>query len=458
VAFKFFKDGEAIPVAHKEIPCHIIFDIKMDFTWKARFVAGDHKTDPPTSMTYSSVVSRGSVWIGFLIAALNGLDVLAADIGNAYINADVREKVYFIAGDEFGDTRKGKPVVIVKALYGLKTSGAAWCAHFADTLHSLGYTSSLADPDVWYRADSKPNGFEYYSYILVYADDILVISHDAKTIMSTIAQRFRLKDGYAEPTRYLGATIQKQAIANVEMELAKEGKQLQGRYSTPMSPNYRPELDYSPFLNDRPAQFYMELIGILRWIVELGRMDIIVDVSLLSSYTMQPRVGHLDQVFYIFGYLKRNKHATLIFNKPQVDWNESSFQTNDWTDFHPDAKALLPLNAPAPRGNVVQINCFVDAAHAGNQITRHSQTGVLIFLNRTPIIWYSKAHNTIETSMFGSEFTALQIAVELLESLRYKLWMFGIPLEGPVNTFCDNSSVITLQQCLSQHLRKSIIQ
>jgi len=65
IAFKFLEDGEPIPIGHKEIPCHIIFNIKMDFTRKARFVAGGHKTDPPTSLTYSSVVSRDSVRIGF---------------------------------------------------------------------------------------------------------------------------------------------------------------------------------------------------------------------------------------------------------------------------------------------------------------------------------------------------------------------------------------------------------
>ncbi len=75
-------------------------------------------------------------------------------------------------------------------------------------------------------------------------------------------------------------------------------------------------------------------------------------------------------------------------------------------------------------------------------MTRRSKTGILIFLNRTPIIWYSKAQNTVETSTFGAELTAMRIAVELLESLRYKLKMFGIPLEGPVNTFCDISSVV----------------
>ncbi len=75
----------------------------MDFTRKARFVAGGHMTDPPTEITYSTVVSRDSVRIGFLIAALNDLDLVAADIGNAYLQAETKEKIYAIAGPEFGE-------------------------------------------------------------------------------------------------------------------------------------------------------------------------------------------------------------------------------------------------------------------------------------------------------------------------------------------------------------------
>jgi hypothetical protein len=474
-AFKFLAQGDSPPIGYKKIPCHMVFDIKMDFTRKARFVAGGHTTDPPSSLTYSSVVSRDSVRIALLVVALNNLDILAADIGNAYINAEAREKVYFIAGNEFGEARKGQTIIITRALYGLKSSGAAWRAHMAETLHSLGYTSSLADPDVWYRAECKPNGFEYYGYVLVYVDDILVISHAPKGTMESIAKFYRLKDGYASPTRYLGATIRKwrilgdedashwglssdeyikQAIANVELELEREGKRLQGRYSTPMSTNYRPELDFSPFLSDAASTYYIELIGILRWAVELGRIDIMIDVSMLSRYSMQPRMGHLDQVFHIFGYLKRNKRAAIVFDEQRVDWNESAFQQHDWIDFYRNAKESLPPNAPPARGNPVQINCFVDADHAGNRITRRSQTGILIFLNRAPIIWYSKAQNTVETSSFGSEFVAMRIAVELLESLRYKLRMFGIPLEGPANVFCDNNSVVTNTTLPSSTLKK----
>jgi len=135
VAFKFLDDDDSVPVGYKQIPCHIIFDIKMDFSRKACFIAGGHKTDPPSTITYSNVVSRDSVRIAFLIAALKNLDVLSADIGNAYINAKVREQIYFIAGDEFGPLQKGKPVIIVKALYSLKTSGAAWRVHLAVTIN-----------------------------------------------------------------------------------------------------------------------------------------------------------------------------------------------------------------------------------------------------------------------------------------------------------------------------------
>jgi hypothetical protein len=148
-AFNILEKGASPPIGSKWIPCHMIFDIKMDFTRKARFVAGGHVTDPPSSITYSSVVARDSVCLAFLIAALNDLDILSADIGTAYLNAPTREKVHTTCGIEFGVPAQGCIAVIVRALYGLKSSGAAWRAMFAGTLQDLQYKSSLADPDVW---------------------------------------------------------------------------------------------------------------------------------------------------------------------------------------------------------------------------------------------------------------------------------------------------------------------
>jgi hypothetical protein len=89
------------------------------------------------------------------------------------------------------------------------------------------------------------------------------------------------------------------------------------------------------------------------------------------------------------------------------------------------------------------MSCFVDADHAGNLATRRSHTGILLFLNKAPIVWYSKRQNTVETSTFGSELVALRIATEMIESLRYKLRMFGIPIDGATDIFCDNKGVVT---------------
>jgi hypothetical protein len=81
-------------------------------------------------------------------------------------------------------------------------------------------------------------------------------------------------------------------------------------------------------------------------------------------------------------------------------------------------------------------------AHATDLVTRRSSTGILFYFNGTPINWYAKRQNTIESSTFGSEFVALKIATEMNEALRYKLCMFGVHIDGPSNGFCDNNSVI----------------
>mmetsp|Transcript_25131 Transcript_25131/g.35990 ORF Transcript_25131/g.35990 Transcript_25131/m.35990 type:complete len:379 (-) Transcript_25131:1183-2319(-) len=195
IAFDIRSDDKP-PPGYQFIPHNIIFEIKMDFTRKARLVAGGHKTAPPTELTYSSVVSRESVRIGFVLAQLNEVDIMAAEVGNAYLNAKTKEKVYIITGPEFGAVDQGKVVVIVRALYGLKLSGVMWRSHFAANLRNLGFNSSLEDPNVWFRPATKEDGSEYYEYLLVYVDDLLIISHQANTILQALEDhfRYRLKD------------------------------------------------------------------------------------------------------------------------------------------------------------------------------------------------------------------------------------------------------------------------
>jgi hypothetical protein len=106
-------------------------------------------------------------------------------------------------------------------------------------------------------------------------------------------------------------------------------------------------------LSPKAANFYQQLIGMLRWTVELERIDIHLAVTLLSSYMMSPREGHLIKVLRIVSYLKYNVNSTMIFDHFPVNWDEEAFPKHDWSTFYFDAKEELPPNMPEARGNPV---------------------------------------------------------------------------------------------------------
>jgi hypothetical protein len=123
-------------------------------------------------------------------------------------------------------------------------------------------------------------------------------------------------------------------------------------------------------------------------------------------------------------------------------FDDRAFNVCDWSEFYPDAEEAIPHNVPEARGNGVVTSSFVDSDHAGCKETRRSHTGVILYVNKAPILWYSKHQNTVKTSTFGSEFCAMKIAIDMIEGLCYKLRMMGLPLNGPTSVFCDNQSVV----------------
>jgi len=196
IAFKVLDDGEVVPPCFQEINCHFIFDVKMeDFRRKARLVAGGHMTDTPTTNTYASVVSRESVRIALTLAAFNDLEVKTADIENAYLTAPVTEQIWTKLGPEFGSDA-GKLAIIVRSLYGLRSAGALFRNHLADCMQHLGWTSCIANRNVWYKAETRPDdGHKYYAYALLYVDDVLMAHHDALTALRDIDKFFKMKEG-----------------------------------------------------------------------------------------------------------------------------------------------------------------------------------------------------------------------------------------------------------------------
>src|SRR6056300_889419 len=130
------------------------------------------------------------------------------------------------------------------------------------------------------------------------------------------------------------------------------------------------------------------------------------------------------------------------YRLPDLDFSQVRSSAEDFKLVYRNAKEELPPMMPAPRGMAVETSAFVDASHAANKKTRKSHTGFIIFVNKAPILWYSKRQNTVEASSFSSEMVAMRIALENIESLKYKLRMFGVPLPEPANVYGDNRGVI----------------
>ena len=119
---------------------------------------------------------------------------------------------------------------------------------------------------------------------------------------------------------------------------------------------------------------------------EIGRIDILTEKSPLATYLPSPRLGHLHQALHVFKYAKYYNRSKCVFDPTYVDKNEhhlpkeeqSATRVKFMKELYPDAIEYKPQNAPKPKGKGVQITCFVDADHGGDQIRKRSRTGILI--------------------------------------------------------------------------------
>ena len=145
----------------------------------------------------------------------------------------------------------------------------------------------------------------------------------------------------------------------------------------------------------------------------------------------------------MFAFLRQKHNAELVLDPSSVLIDENLFPSEDWTNSPYNLEKYESFtDVPDLLGKVFQLIAYVDADHAGDLITRRSRTGFIIYLNNAPILWTSKKQLSIETSTYGSEFTAMKQYCECLLWLRYKLAMMGIPCKYPSFIFRDNKSVL----------------
>ena len=353
---------------YRKIRVHFVFAVKHDGRHKARLVAGGHLTPPPATSVYSGVVSLRSLRLVIFLAELNDLQLWGGDIGQAYLEAKTKEKLYIVAGKGFGDL-EGHTLIIYKALYGLRTSGIRWHERFADTLRDLGFKPSKADPDVWYR---KHDG--WYEYIAVYVDDLAIASKDPKEIIRALKEdhKYKLK-GVGEISFHLGCDFGRDPDGTLWFGPRKYvGKMMQAyermfgalpkSKSSPLDHNDHPELDETEILSDEDRTKYQSMIGALQWAVSLGRYNLSTAVMTMSRFRQEPRVGHLERVKGMYGYLRKYKDGAIRVRTGEPDHGELPEQDHDWLhSVYGDVQELHPHDAPEPQGKSVTLTTYVDA-------------------------------------------------------------------------------------------------
>ena len=162
----------------------------------------------------------------------------------------------------------------------------------------------------------------------------------------------------------------------------------------------------------------------------------------------------MKQAERMLGYVKAFNKGKILFDTSFPKQSDLAFVKQNWEELYPGIEEELPPHMLEKKGKPVRITVYVDADHVHDVITRRSVSGMILFLNNTPIRWVSKRQKTVETSTYGSELVAARLSVELIMDVRYQLRMLGVPLDGPATLLGDNMSVVLNTTVPSSMLKK----
>ena len=173
-------------------------------------------------------------------------------------------------------------------------------------------------------------------------------------------------------------------------------------------------------LSPDEASYYETIIGVMRWMVELGRFDIDVEVLQLSFFLAMTLKVHMVSAFHIMSYLRIRHNYRLFLDPSYADINLSEFKSEDnCTAFYGYTKEAKPHNSPKPLGKKIELIIFVDSKHAGDKTNRRSHTDYMVFMNISMIYWHTKKQATVKGAVFGAEFVSMKQGVEALCVIRY---------------------------------------
>jgi hypothetical protein len=447
-------------------PMHMIFDIKADGRFKARLCVGGNVLDVSTHTTYSSTIQDLSVRLLMVIAAQNGLHMMTADVANAFCTAPNMEKVWSIAGKEFGD-KEGAKVSLKRALYGTRTASRAFHEFLGELLQRMGFQPSRADQDLWWRTSDDYKG---YDYIATHVDDIICIAKDPSIYLAQIEQEFKLRDLTDKPSYYLGNDLKQLPNGRYHISTGTYTKEMIRKYqadyqtvrkeTSPMESKYHPEMDDSPLLQEDGTREYQRIIGTCQWLIVAGRFDLCYAVSSLSRFSSAPRQDHLKHARRIMGYLRKFPRRGYVINpdSPHFDPMYENVEVNcDFGNQYNYFREDIDSRFPPPLLDELDLNLFVDADHGHDKATGRSITGTLVMVGSTPVLWRSRRQTSVQTSTFGAEFTSLKTGVEEAVTLRYHLRSLGVKVSQSTPIWVDNMAVVLNATKPGSALNKKVI-
>jgi hypothetical protein len=212
----------------------------------------------------------------------------------------------------------------------------------------------------------------WFTYILIYVNDILCVHHEPGTSLTQIHKYVKMKPGsIMEPTFYLGAKLKNNAkwccgLGHDHYQVRpSSGSECAGVHEEEWGKEVEEEGIWSLWGDVQGWNLWDPGVGC----VELGRIDIITEVSTLSTFVCVPREGHLDDVYHLFAYLSLHHNARVVFDPTYPDIYMCAFIKTDWKPMYGDVKEAIPPNAHVTRWKAIDLRLFVDSDHAGEHFT-----------------------------------------------------------------------------------------
>lgn len=440
------------PQNRKVIKSKLVFKVKRDHLgrvkkFKVRLVAKGFTQEEGVDYkeTFSPVAKGVSFRLAIVLALRHNLHLRQLDVETAFPYADLEEDVYMSPPAGIS-VPKGCCLKILKSLYGLKQAPRNWYNLLRETIKSMGYQQCVLDPCLFVQKGSG----DHLNMILVYVDDIIVLSDDDNHVAEVINKfntQYAMQD-LGDLQHYLGLTIEKRDDGKIKLHQTAYAKDVVSRFShllsdrkrrnrtdTPLPPGIKLSKEAQVPETSKQRAYaqefpYQSVIGALMYLAVHTRPDLAYTVNLLSRFNSRPTYAACQAALHTLVYLEETVDQGIVF---------------------PNSIDSDPLEV------------YSDADWAGDLDTSRSTTGYIVYLWGAPIAWQSRLQPTVATSTMEAEYMAAYAAIQEIVWIRgvmTELGLQGFELSSdasPTILYMDSKSAIDLAQNPVNHKRSKHI-